>query len=112
MPAWVQSALKPGLFVFEAWIRANNTQETDFYPTFTGGSSNPVTQTVNWALTSKVQSTLEYDDNRGHGFRDVLFCVKNADGSYSMPASPVDTTTCLKSTSENPIANTKAPISA
>jgi hypothetical protein len=98
---------KPGEFVFESFVFTDGTQETDFYPVVsTGGAGQPATQTVAWALTTKAQSTLVYDDNLNFGFRPVLFCNVNAQGNFvSMPTGQqTGATTCLMNTTENPSA--------
>jgi hypothetical protein len=94
---------KAGKFVFESWVKPDGTQETDFYPTVSSGSSQPATQTVAWALSSKSQSTLTYDDNLGFGFRQVLFCNTDAQGNFqSMPTGQqTGASTCLMNTTEN-----------
>ena len=72
---------KLGTYVFESWVNGDGTQETDFYPVSVSGTgTKQITQQIDWALTSKAQSTLQYDDDPSNapGFQPVLFC--NVDG--------------------------------
>jgi hypothetical protein len=98
---------KLGTYVFESWVNTDGTQETDFYPVSVSGTgTKQISQTIDWALTNKQQSTLQYDDNPNDstGFQPVLFCNVNADGSFaSMPTQEqAGATTCLMSTRETP----------
>jgi hypothetical protein len=97
---------KVGTYVFESWVNADGTQETDFYPvSVTGTGTKQITQTIDWALTNKAQSTLQYDDDPFNppGFQPVLFC--NVDGSDNFVSMPTQeqpgATTCLMSTTES-----------
>src|SRR3954447_17261622 len=101
---------KLGTYVFESWVNADKTQETDFYPVNVSGTgSKQITQDIDWALTNKQQSTLLYDDNPNDstGFQPVLFC--NVDGSGNFVSMPTGeqpgATTCLMSTTETPTSD-------
>ena len=96
---------KLGTYVFESWVNTDGTQETDFYPVSVSGSgTKQITQTVDWALTNKQQSTLQYDDDPLHlpDFQPVLFCNVDGQGNFaSMPTQEQPgATTCLMSTQE------------
>ena len=98
---------KLGTYVFESWVNGDGTQETDFYPVSVSGTgTKQITQQIDWALTSKAQSTLQYDDDPSNapGFQPVLFC--NVDGCGHFVSMPTEeqpgATTCLMSTQETP----------
>jgi hypothetical protein len=101
---------KLGTYVFESWVNADKTQETDFYPVnVTGTGSKQITQDIDWALTNKQQSTLLYDDNPNDstGFQPVLFCNVDDSGNFvTMPTGEQPgATTCLMSTTETPTSD-------